>query len=133
MSFSEAIQSGFKNYANFNGRSSRSEHNFWVLFVWLIILGTGILDIILFGLTHISPLNSLTGLIVWLPSLAVRIRRLHDINKSGWNILWEITIIGIFPLIYWNYFKTGDKGANLYGPDPYREDDNATTDDDVVG
>ena len=37
----------------------------------------------------------------------------------GWNILWALTIVGIFfPLIYWTYFKPGDEGGNEYGPNP---------------
>jgi len=118
MSFGEAIQSCFNNYANFNGRAPRSEHNFWILFSFIAGIVTAVLDIIIFGIMDISPINSLTSLILWLPGFAVGIRRLHDINKSGWNILWALTCIGIFPLIYWNYFKAGDEGENLYGPDP---------------
>tara|TARA_B100001142_G_scaffold133059_1_gene134534 strand:- start:1380 stop:1742 length:363 start_codon:yes stop_codon:yes gene_type:complete len=119
MSFSEAIQSGFKNYANFNGRASRSEHNYWILFAFFISIATTILDITFFGIIEISPINTLASLILWLPGLAVAIRRLHDINKSGWNVLWALTCIGIFPLIYWNYLQVGDEGENLYGPDPF--------------
>tara|TARA_B100001250_G_scaffold152225_1_gene130691 strand:+ start:2436 stop:2807 length:372 start_codon:yes stop_codon:yes gene_type:complete len=121
MSFGEAIQSGFKNYANFHGRAARSEYNYWILFGILISIITMILDITFFPLFSIDgtgPLNAISGIVFLIPNFSIGIRRLHDINKSGWNILWALTFIGIFPLIYWNYFKAGDEGENLYGPDP---------------
>ena len=48
MTFGEAIASGFRNYVGFEGRASRSEYWFWVLFVILVSLATGILDYIIF-------------------------------------------------------------------------------------
>lgn len=90
---------------------------FYLLFI--ISIATTILDITFFGLIEISPINTSASLILWLPGLAVGIRRLHDINKSGWNVLWALTCIGILPLIYWNYLQVGDEGENLYGPDPF--------------
>ena len=61
-------------------------------------------------------------LLVWLatliPSLAVAVRRLHDINKSGWYILIGfIPFVGGIILLIWAV-KEGDKGANQFGPDP---------------
>ena len=122
MNFVEAIKSVFSNYTNFNGRASRSEYNYWFLFC--IILGA--------LAEFINPTNySYDGLyqsggvlgiiftiVLFLPGLAVGIRRLHDINKSGWNYLWYLTIIGIFPLIYWQFFKAGDNHSNSYGISP---------------
>ena len=123
MDFSEAIQSGFKNYINFNGRTSRSGYNYWILFGVIISIITMVLDIMFFPLFVFSiegsgPLNTISGLIFLLPNFSIGIRRLHDINKSGWNLLWAFTFIGLIPLIYWSYFKAGDKGDNLYGTDP---------------
>jgi uncharacterized membrane protein YhaH (DUF805 family) len=48
-----------------------------------------------------SPLNGVFDLLTLLPSLAVSVRRLHDINRTGWWILIAFSIIGIFVLIYW--------------------------------
>ena len=115
MSFGEAIQSCFNNYANFNGRASRSEHNYWILFAFFISIVTTILDITFFGLIEISPINTLASLILWLPGLAVAIRRLHDINKSGWwLLLWFAIIIGWIVLLIW-HVRPSDKGVNQYG------------------
>ena len=63
-------------------------------------------------------LGIILTIVLFLPGLAVGIRRLHDINKSGWNYLWYLTIIGIFPLIYWQFFKAGDNHSNSYGNNP---------------
>ena len=122
MNFGEAIKSGFNNYLNFNGRASRSEYNYWFLFC--IILGA--------LAEFINPINysydgSYLGggvlgwvltAVLFLPGLAVNVRRLHDINKSGWNNLWYLTIIGFFPLTYWLFFKAGDNHSNSYGNNP---------------
>jgi hypothetical protein len=64
-----------------------------------------------------SPVNSIVSLLVLLPSLAVSVRRLHDINRSGWWLLIGVTIIGIFPLIFWAA-KESDIGDNRFGSDP---------------
>ena len=118
MNFAEAIQSGFKNYVNFNGRASRSEYNYWTLFVVLLSIFALILDPPDFYSQKGSMLSNILSLALALPGIALMIRRLHDTNKSGWNILWYLTIIGIFPVFYWLVFKPGDKKHNSYGLDP---------------
>lgn len=50
-------------------------------------------------------------------SFAVLVRRLHDVNRSGWWFLIYFTIIGIFVLLYW-YVQKGDEADNRYGSDP---------------
>ncbi|WNH07817.1 DUF805 domain-containing protein [Thalassobellus suaedae] len=109
------------NYANFNGRARRQEYWMFVLFnaIFIIAIATisgGIASATdtpaLFGLYAIYTLG------VFIPSLAVGVRRLHDVGKSGWFYL-----IGLIPFIggIWLFvlFVTeGDKGPNQYGPDP---------------
>ena len=116
MNFFEAIQSGFSNYVNFKGRATRSEYNYWVLFAIIVGAISGILDFMTgyedWG--DPSPINSIASLILLLPNLSVMVRRFHDINKSGWNYFWCFTIIGIIPVIYWLFFKKGDKKENFY-------------------
>ena len=125
MGFVQAVQSGFKNYTNFSGRASRSEAAYWLLFSLLVGICTGIVDAAIGGDDFLESepgaLNtgSVSSLILFLPGLTLSFRRLHDINKSGWNILWALTIVGIFfPLIYWTYFKPGDERDNEYGSNP---------------
>ena len=62
-----------------------------------------------------SPMNSIASLILFLPGISVMVRRFHDINKSGWNYFWCLTIIGIIPVIYYLFFKEGNNGKNFYG------------------
>jgi uncharacterized membrane protein YhaH (DUF805 family) len=118
MTFAEAIQSGFKNYINFDGRSSRSEYNYWTLFVMLLNILAVILDPPNYYTGSSSMLGNILALVLALPGIAVGIRRFHDINKSGWNWLWLLTIIGVFPCVYWLVFKPGDNGDNSYGSNP---------------
>jgi len=118
MNFAEAIQSGFKNYVNFNARASRSEYNYWALFAILLTIFAYLLDPPDFYSGKGSMLSNILSLALALPGIALIIRRLHDTNKSGWNILWYFTIIGIFPVFYWLVFKPGDNKDNSYGPNP---------------
>ena len=118
MSFGDAIKSGFNNYVNFNGRASRSEYNYWVLFTILLSIFALILDPIDFYTGEGGMLSNLLSLALLLPGAAVMIRRFHDINKSGWNYFWSLTIIGVFPVLYWLIFKAGDNGSNSYGANP---------------
>ena len=109
-----------KNYAGFTGRATRPEFWWFMLFSFLISLGFSILDSIL-GLgdpdTGFSPLNSLYGLAVLVPTLAVGARRLHDTGKSGWwQLLWLIPFFGWIALIVL-FILEGTSGSNEYGPD----------------
>jgi len=116
MSFTESISSGFRRYFDFRTRSSRSEYWWWTLFALLVSVAMSILDAVIFGGAPI--LDGLSSLALFIPGLAVAIRRLHDVDRSGWWFLMVFTIVGIiFPLLYW-YIKPGTRGTNRYGPDP---------------
>ncbi|MDH3738351.1 MAG: DUF805 domain-containing protein [Alphaproteobacteria bacterium] len=118
MGFGQAIGSCFKNYIGFEGRACRSEYWFFVLFAILGGLVTGVLDLVLFPGNQVSPINALFSLALFLPSLAVGARRLHDIDKSGfWLLLWLLPIIGWIILIVWA-IKRGDEANNRFGSDP---------------
>jgi len=117
MNFGQAIASGFQNFVNFSGRSPRSGYWYWTLFGFLLGIVTLTIDTILFPDSGLSPVNSLASLAMFLPSLAVSVRRLHDIDRTGWWVLIAFTIIGILLLIYWDCVK-GTSGPNRFGPDP---------------
>jgi len=105
-------------YAEFEGRSRRKEFWFFVLFNMIITYGVGIVESIIWDFPILSTIVSL-GLVV--PGLAVSVRRLHDIGKSGWNILFAIIpIVGFILLIVW-YAKDGEPGDNKWGSNPKEE------------
>ncbi|WP_109699850.1 DUF805 domain-containing protein [Chitinophaga deserti] len=108
------ITTVFKKFTDFNGRASRAE--FWTFFLFNIILSYAItlgLGAIL-GQVIASILNLIVSLVLLLPGVAVAIRRMHDVNKSGWYML-----IPIYSLIL--ALTEGDKSVNNYGPDPYSD------------
>jgi uncharacterized membrane protein YhaH (DUF805 family) len=117
MGFTEAISSGFRNYINFSSRAARSEFWYWTLFSILVSIVTSLIDHVLFPGANLSPLNSLAGLGLFLPGLAVSIRRLHDLDRTGWWFLLVFTIIGAIVLLVWDCMR-GTIGQNRYGPDP---------------
>src|SRR3954471_16059002 len=115
MTFSEAVKSGFDHYATFTGRSARPAYWWWFLFGILVGIGANIIDAIIGSFGVISGLVAL-GL--FLPGLAVGVRRLHDIDKSGWWILiLLIPIVGFVLWLIW-FTRQGDASDNQYGPPP---------------
>ena len=87
-----------KNYVTFDGRARRKEFWFFMLVSFILGIIVQIIDAIL-GTDKM--LNGLLNLALFLPSLAVGARRLHDTNRSGWWQLLALTVIGIIPLIIW--------------------------------
>ena len=78
----------------------------------------GIVDYAVFSENDFaSPLSSIFNLVCFLPSLAIAVRRLHDIGKTGWWFLIAFTVIGIIVLIVWACQKS-DAGPNAFGPEP---------------
>jgi uncharacterized membrane protein YhaH (DUF805 family) len=96
-----------KNYALFAGRARRAEYWWFTLFSTVISIALSAI-----GAAMDAPLiSSLYSIGVLLPSLAVGVRRMHDVDKSGWFIL-----IPIYNLIL--FVTPGTVGPNEYGPDP---------------
>ena len=129
----EFILMPLKRYVDFSGRSRRKEFWTWYLFVMIMYFVLMYLDTALglggtatgyaeggsvgFNMTG-GLLTILFMLAVLIPNIAVAVRRMHDIGKSGWMVL-----IGIIPLIGWIYViycyvQPGTVGPNQYGPDP---------------
>lgn len=123
MDFNQALKAGFINYANFDGRASRSEY--WWFILAIIVLGL-VLDAVeglATGKSMFSSdffvLSAIFSLATLIPSISVATRRLHDIGRSGWWQLIGLTIIGLIPLIYW-LVRRGDEGSNVFGADSAR-------------
>ena len=104
---------GLKNYANFSGRARRKEYWFFVLVQFGILMIASVIDTVIFE--EPSVLYMLAALALVIPSLAVSIRRLHDIGKSGWwYLIILVPLIGAILLIVW--FATETKSeTNQWG------------------
>lgn len=112
MNFQDAVKSGFDKFAVFEGRATRSEYWWWVLFYMVVYISAIAIDIML-GLGVLALLVSL-GLMA--PSLAVATRRLHDINKSGWwQLLYLLPLIGMIVMVYF-LVQPGEQKENRFGP-----------------
>ena len=125
-----------KHYADFSGRARRSEYWGTVLFnvIAQIVLSVVLVAVLVIwfsstemnadvsvvrlSLIMIKAVRSLYNLIWLLPGLAVAVRRLHDIGKSGWNLLWILLpIVGAIMLIYW-YCQDSQPEENKWGANP---------------
>jgi uncharacterized membrane protein YhaH (DUF805 family) len=104
VTFGEAISDGLSKYAQFSGRSSRSAYWWFVLFSILAYIATAIVD----AAINTRILSWLAVLALFLPSLAVLVRRLHDTDRSGWWVfIWFVPIIGSIVLIVFACTDTG--------------------------
>jgi uncharacterized membrane protein YhaH (DUF805 family) len=120
------------NYANFDGRASRSEYWYFALFNFLIMIFLYIISGIGFFMAASSDDGSAGGIIsilasilmviyglgTFIPSLAVAVRRLHDIGKSGWWYFILFVPCGIGAIWFLILMITGSDGTNEYGPTP---------------
>jgi uncharacterized membrane protein YhaH (DUF805 family) len=111
--FKHAVKSGFENYFDFQGRASRSEFWYWILFYVLARLGAAALDLFVIGVNPndlvSGPLESLVSIVLIIPLVSLAVRRLHDVDHSGW---WALTLVMI---LVWGV-KKGDVAINRFGP-----------------
>lgn len=108
VSFIDAIKLFFIHYADFKGRSRRSEYWWAWLFTALV---AGVLSAI------VPALSGVWSLAILVPSLAISVRRLHDIGKSGWwYLICLIPLVGSIILLVWSCKDSGPD--NQWGPNP---------------
>ena len=117
----------FDNYANFSGRARRSEYWYYTLATIIISMLLGLVDFVSNLTIVLNPGMGITraiySLLVFLPGLAVMVRRLHDVGKSGWFFfIIFIPLAGVIWLLI-VLCTEGDSGPNAYGPDPKNEFD----------
>jgi uncharacterized membrane protein YhaH (DUF805 family) len=112
--FTDAIQDGFRKYVGFSGRSSRAAYWWWFLFQIIVLIVAYAISAAIGSLI----IYYLAALALFLPSLAVGVRRLHDTGKTGWWILIGIIpFIGAIVLLVF-YLQPSDPGPNQYGQAP---------------
>ena len=128
MGFTEAVRTVLSNYATFSGRARRAEYWWFTLFSFLMHGTLQIVDRMTSGggtgweTGGPGLLDGLYSLAVLLPTIAVGVRRLHDVGRSGWWwLLVMIPVVGWVVLLYWTV-RRGDMGPNAFGPDPISED-----------
>jgi uncharacterized membrane protein YhaH (DUF805 family) len=111
-----------KNYANFNGRSRRKEYwmyiLFYYLFLMLVVFLDNLLEITIIENIPYGPLSIGYLLLLIIPTLAVAVRRLHDIGKSGWWML--ISLVPLIGGIWFFILSVTDSQLeeNIYGKNP---------------
>jgi uncharacterized membrane protein YhaH (DUF805 family) len=121
----------YRRYFAFDGRSRRREY--WLFWLFYVLVSFGIS--VVFGrpqvvgnglwFSYVSTLNvtgSLVGNLFWLvsfvPGLAVAVRRLHDVDRSGmWLLLMFVPFVGWFTLLIFMCLD-GTPGGNRFGADP---------------
>lgn len=112
----EHYQAALKKYAEFSGRAQRAEYwHFTLINLFIYILLT-----IIGGLIgdDVGAIAGLFNLAVLIPGLAVSIRRLHDVGKSGWMLLISLIPLVGFVWLLVLMVRDGVPGENKYGPNP---------------
>ncbi len=120
MDFTTAIKTCFSKYVVWEGRAARSEFWYFALFGMLAIFAAVIIDAVLGSSSNggLGIVYALTCLALFLPSMSVSVRRLHDTDRSGWWYwLPLVPLIGGIVLLVW-FCQLGTIGRNDYGNDP---------------
>jgi len=124
VSFTEAISRAFSKYCRFSGRASRSEYWWFCLFGFIVGSVFGLPTGILGGLNFhdaadsMNIVSKIVALAFLLPSLGLFFRRMHDANRSGWNILWLLLPVVGFIIVLIYLTKRSYPAENKYGPVP---------------
>ncbi|WP_454917840.1 DUF805 domain-containing protein [Xanthobacter sediminis] len=142
MNFITAIKTCLSKYAVFQGRATRSEFWWFELFLVLVGLAVPLISVLLMGpvvtehvtiddgamghgwgvmwaMGSVGVLPHLVNLLLLLPALAVSVRRLHDVGRSGWWVLIIfLPLIGFLVLLFWAV-QPSEPRDNAYGPAPY--------------
>ncbi len=103
----------FRNYANFDGRSTRRDFWMYVLFYILVIFALNILNKI-FNTLFLEMLIGLFQVVFIIPSLSIAVRRLHDVNKNGWFLLLSfIPLLNLY--LFYLMLQSSHEVPNLWG------------------
>lgn len=133
-SFSTAVKRFFQKYATFSGRASRSEYWWFMLFNFIIVMALYIVTMMLLvssvdpvtgepGMAFLLPLilMSLYGLAIFIPSIALAVRRLHDANFSGFMYLLAFVPLANVAVFIFTLMPSNPAGARFdeYQPQPF--------------
>ena len=105
--FNSVIHSCFKNYRNFSGRAPRLEYNIYKIFQIVLSLIVAYIDIRAQAILAWYPFGVLSAsviLITAVPEVSLSVRRLHDLNRSGWwyllNFVPVMNLVLLFTLMF---------------------------------
>jgi uncharacterized membrane protein YhaH (DUF805 family) len=121
MSFGAAIASFFSKYATFSGRARRSEFWFAVLFTTLVSIAISIVwpstTVVLDGMSfqQSSLPSNLWQLAILVPSIALSVRRLHDVGRKGTYYLFILIPIVGWIMLFIQFVKDSQPGPNAFG------------------
>ncbi|MDX3936663.1 DUF805 domain-containing protein [Stenotrophomonas sp.] len=113
-----------KRYADFDGRSTRREYWMFFLFQFMVSIVINVVSLIGASMDSgfVAGLAAVVGvgfaLAMLVPGIAVSIRRLHDIDKSGWQLLWGLVPIAGAIIILVFMVTPSTNGSNRFGPAP---------------
>ncbi|MFE3025993.1 DUF805 domain-containing protein [Nocardia tengchongensis] len=120
MGFGAALKSALTQYVSFSGRARRSEFWWFTLFYYGLLFGAAMFGRALSGAggSLVSILFPIVLFSLFLPSVSVRVRRLHDAGYSGWCLMVALLpVVGGLILLVFS-LQDGIPGPNQYGPDP---------------
>ncbi len=121
MSFGAAIGSFFSKYATFSGRARRSEFWYAILFTTLVSAVIGLIwpstTLVLDGMSfqQSSLPSNLWQLAIFVPSIALSVRRLHDVGRKGTYYLFVLLPIVGWIMLFIQLVKDSQPGANAFG------------------
>ena len=137
INFIQVINTCFKKYSVFKGRADRAEYWYWRLFEFFLALGSFRLDQIFFDENTTGLFSMFIFFFTFLPGISVSVRRLHDVDRSGWWLLLPfggifvffftkninmsiiLSTLGFLLLLFW-FVLPGTNGENKYGKNTYR-------------
>ncbi len=119
LGFGEAVGACLRQYGTFSGRAQRSEYWWWALFNLLVFVAVGLSrGVVGADATAVDVVAVIAGLALLLPNLAVTVRRLHDVDRSGWWILINfVPVVGSIILLVFAMLP-GTPGENRFGLAP---------------
>ena len=107
-----------RKFADFQGRARRAEYWWFYLLTIFVTVGITVVEAVGSDGGGTGLLMGLAFLAFLIPSLAVAIRRLHDLDRSGWWCLIALVpFVGGIVLLIWTCSR-GTSGGNRFGPDP---------------
>ncbi len=109
----EHFLDAFKKYADFSGRATRQQYWMFVLFYLIIYIALSVIDAVL----QVFVLGLIFSLALFIPSISIAARRLHDTGRTGWwQLIYLIPLIGLIVMIVFLVQDSHDE--NQYGPNP---------------